>query len=66
MKIPKPKGILIPIGGHEDKTHNKDILNRVLQESKKNHPKICVITIATNLPDEIAKDYRNAFKDLAI
>lgn len=66
MKIPKPKGILIPIGGGEDKKDNMDVLARVLEETGKKHPKICVITLATNLPEEVAADYRSAFKDLGI
>lgn len=62
MKIPKPKGILIPIGGAEDKKDKKDILCRVIKESGKSNPKICLITLATNLPKEVAQDYKEAFK----
>lgn len=66
MKFPKPKGTLIPIGGGEDKSDHKDVLKRVIQETGKKHPKVCVITLATRLPKEVAQDYRTAFHDLGI
>jgi cyanophycinase len=61
-----PQGILIPIGGHEDKNGRKDILARVLDETRRKDPIIEVITVATNLPDETLYDYRAAFKDLGV
>ncbi len=64
MKTPKPKGTLIPIGGAEDKKDKKEILCRVIKETGKKNPKICLITLATNLPKEVAKDYKDAFKDI--
>jgi len=66
MKTNKPKGILIPIGGAEDKEDKKDVLKRVIVESGKKHPKVCVITLATNLPKEVAGDYKAAFEDLGL
>lgn len=66
MKNPSPKGILIPIGGGEDKKEHKTVLARVISETKKRKPGVCVITLATNLPKEVAADYRAAFRDLGI
>lgn len=60
----KPKGVLIPIGGGEDKTDKKEVLGRVMEETGKRHPKICIMTLATKLPVEVANDYRGAFKAL--
>src|SRR4051812_22681759 len=66
MKIPLPKGTLIPIGGGEDKEESKTVLCRVIDETGKKRPQICVVTVATNLPDEVGDDYRKAFSDLGI
>lgn len=66
MKIVKPKGTLIPIGGGEDKEGHRDVLCRVIEETKKKKAKACVITVATSVPEEVTKDYRKAFKDLDI
>lgn len=66
MKLLKPKGTLIPIGGGEDKEDKKDVLARVVSETGRKKPKVCLITLATNLPKEVAQDYRNAFKTLNI
>lgn len=66
MEIVQPKGILIPIGGGEDKEDKKDVLARVILETGKKQPKICVITLATNLPEEVADDYRKAFAGLGV
>lgn len=62
----KPKGVLIPIGGAEDKVGKKEILCRAVNETKKKNPNICVITVATGLPEDTAKDYKEAFKDLKL
>jgi cyanophycinase len=61
MKTKHPKGTLIPIGGGEDKSDRIDVLKRVVEETGKKKPKICLITLATGLPEEVAQDYRNAF-----
>ncbi|MDF2449551.1 MAG: cyanophycinase [Bacteroidota bacterium] len=66
MKTIKPKGTLIPIGGGEDKEHKKTVLARVIEESKKIHPKVCVMMCATEIPREVASDYRKAFKSLGV
>lgn len=66
MKTPLPKGVLIPIGGGEDKKEQKVVLTRIISETKKRKPKVCVITLATNLPKEVGDDYRGAFKALGI
>ncbi len=66
MKIPLPKGTLIPIGGGEDKKESKTVLARVIDETGKKKPQICVVTVATNLPDEVGDDYRKAFSDMDI
>jgi cyanophycinase len=66
MKIAKPKGTLIPIGGGEDKKDNMDVLSRVVEETGKKKPRVCLITVATNLPEEVGQDYNDAFSELGI
>ncbi|MDF2435880.1 MAG: cyanophycinase [Bacteroidota bacterium] len=59
-----PKGILVAIGGGEDKEDSKIILERVIELSGKEKPVVQVITTASNISDEVAGDYRSAFRDL--
>jgi len=69
------KGILIPIGGNEDKgIHDHDlytlefveegILYHVVRESGGVDAKIVVIPTASSIPDEVMENYRIAFDKL--
>jgi cyanophycinase len=69
------KGILIPIGGNEDKGIEKSeiytleyitagILSRVVKESGGIHAKIVVIPTASSIPDEVIGNYIIAFSKL--
>jgi len=69
------KGLLIPIGGNEDKgshddeTHTLDyvhdgILSRVVRESGGHDSHIIVVTTASQIPLEVAKRYIEAFERL--
>ena len=75
--ILKPKGVLIAIGGKEDKgdegylMHESnehfvklEILERFIQEIKGNNPLIVVIPIASVEPEEAAQDYIKVFGKL--
>lgn len=66
MRIVKPKGILVPIGGAEDKEDKKDVLSRVVRETGKKHPNVCLITLATHHPKDAARAYKAAFGSLGI
>ncbi|WP_146903902.1 cyanophycinase [Adhaeribacter aerolatus] len=72
-----PKGILIAIGGKEDKgdknnpIHERneqfiklEILERFTVELKGNNPLIVVIPTASTVPEEVAKDYITVFGKL--
>lgn len=73
-----PKGVLIAVGGAEDKGTEEEkerqnsldffkegILNQIVELcSKKSQPKIEVITTASSIPDEVAHIYKKAFKKL--
>jgi cyanophycinase len=72
-----PKGFLIAIGGAEDKGDDKSkndnqldffeegILKKIVElASKKEEPKIEVVTTASSTPEEIAQGYKKAFRKL--
>lgn len=66
MKNTIPRGTLIPTGGGEDREESKDILCRIIAETGKTNPKICLITLTTDVPKKILGVYAQAFKDLNI
>lgn len=73
-----PKGVLIAVGGAEDKGSEEEkerqnsldffkegILNQIVHLcSKKSEPKIEVVTAASSIPDEVAQIYKKAFRKL--
>ncbi len=73
-----PKGILVAIGGAEDKGLTEDmdpiknlnffkegILRRILDlAGKKEEPRIEIVTTASSIPDEVGRTYKKAFKKL--
>lgn len=61
-----PKGIIIQIGGGEDKQESMDVLKRVVAETGRQDPIIEVITTATSIPDEVRKDYEDAFNSMGL
>lgn len=75
----QPKGILIPIGGAEDKGTDLEegiiqrnrlnffelgILKNVLNEIKIENPKVILVTTASQIPDEVCANYLDAFEKL--
>jgi cyanophycinase len=66
MKKQLPKGVLLPIGGGEDKEHTESVLLRIIKETGKRKPKICIVTVASEKPKETAGDYRRAFRKLKL
>jgi len=66
MKSIIPKGILIPVGGREDKEESKDVLCRIIAETGKADPHICLITLATDVPKKVTAIYQKAFEALNI
>jgi cyanophycinase len=58
----KPKGKLIIVGGNEDRDGDQVILEEVCQEAGKRDGAIVVVTVATQEPEKIAKEYTGAFK----
>ncbi|MDW7669358.1 MAG: cyanophycinase [Bacillota bacterium] len=56
-----PKGILVAIGGKEDKKYDILILSTILSLVKKQKKKIEIITTASQFPEEAGRDYYNVF-----
>ena len=59
-RIP-PKGLLVAIGGNEDKKHEPQILSTILSLVKKQKKIIEIITTASQHPEEAGKDYYKVF-----
>jgi cyanophycinase len=62
----KPKGTLIVIGGHEDKEGDRLILQEVCKPVLAGKGKLVLVTAATQLPEEVATDYRDVFVELGV
>jgi cyanophycinase len=62
----KPKGKLIIIGGHEDKAGDREILTEVYKSAKRRSGKLAIVTVASQQPEEMAKEYTKIFKDLGV
>ena len=71
----KIKGILIPVGGNEDKGKGESevytlefiedgILARIVAECSVNDPKIVIIPTASSIPVEVGENYKKAFTKL--
>lgn len=56
----------MPIGGGEDKERGMEVLKRFVKETGAKDPVIEVITTATNLPREVGRDYKDAFRSMGL
>jgi cyanophycinase len=61
----KGKGTLIIIGGHEDKKDDRLIL-RALAARVGDKGKLVVVTVASDVPDDVWADYQPLFADLGV
>ena len=79
MSHSEPKGILISVGGAEDKGPDLElgiisrnnlnffeigILKNIVKEINKDNARIEVVTTASQIPDEVGENYLDAFKKL--
>ncbi len=58
-------GSLIIIGGAEDKKRDPIILKEFIRMAGSDRAKIVIMTVATELPQEVGSEYVRIFKDLA-
>lgn len=66
MIVQKPKGTLIPIGGSETRKDSKEIFQRIITETGKINPVICVFTLASDTPLQTENHYKTILSDLGI
>ena len=61
-------GTLVIIGGREDMDDrsNRTILREVAKSAATPKARLLIVTVATHLPEELAGDYRKAFKGLGV
>jgi cyanophycinase len=64
MELSHPKGLLVIIGGAEDREGECTILGEFLRLAGGNKARIVVMTVATDLPEELGAEYRKVFKRL--
>src|SRR5215212_3404580 len=62
------RGELIIIGGHEEKSENKprSILDYVAKRAKKHKGHLLLMTVASQEPEAMAREYRQVFGELGI
>jgi cyanophycinase len=62
----KPKGRLIIIGGHEEKQGERTILKAVAERARGEHGSLVIVTVASQMPEELGHEYRELFTDLGV
>jgi cyanophycinase len=64
----KVRGSLIIVGGHEEKGKDAErpILEEIATRARRRKGGLVVVTVATQLPEEMAADYRAVFRDLGV
>ncbi|MBC8179998.1 hypothetical protein H8E88_02630, partial [candidate division KSB1 bacterium] len=56
-----PKGLLVAVGGNEDKEHDLLVLRKILSLIKAQTLNIEIITTASEIPEELGEMYRKSF-----
>src|SRR4051794_21049841 len=64
METTTRQGPLVIIGGHEDKEHECVILKEFVRLAGGSGARIVVMTVATEQPQEVGREYRKLFCDL--
>ncbi len=64
----KVRGSLIIVGGHEEKDNEAErpILEEIAARATRRKGTLLVVTVATQLPEEVAADYRAVFRELGV
>ncbi len=62
----QPDGNLIIIGGHEAKQGDTTILQEVAKQALDGNGALTIVTVATQLPEEVGAEYQAVFKRLGV
>jgi len=64
----KVRGSLIIVGGHEQKSNDSErpILEEIAERARRRKGGLVLLTVATQLPEEVAADYRAVFRELGV
>jgi cyanophycinase len=66
MKVTGTRGKLVIVGGGEDKQGDCIILKEFIRLAGEAKARIAIMTVATDLPEESADEYREVFKKLGV
>ncbi len=66
MELTEAKGRLVAIGGAEDREGEKRILSKFVEIAGGKKAKIVILTVATDSPEEAAKEMTKVFKSLGV
>jgi len=66
MGLSEARGRLVAVGGAEDKEGDCDILKEFVRLAKGARARIVVMTVATDHPEEVGREYRNIFRRLGV
>jgi cyanophycinase len=66
MQTQNPKGTLIAIGNHENKKNCAAIFQRIIQETGKTNPKMCLFTLAADVPEQSKFEHQAMFNEVEI
>ena len=66
MGLSEARGRLVAVGGAEDKEGDCAILQEFVRLAKGARARVVVMTVATDHPEEVGREYRNVFRRLGV
>jgi cyanophycinase len=66
MELSEARGKLFVIGGGEDKEGEREILKEFTRHARGARARIVVMTVATDHPEEVGREYKNVFRQLGV
>src|SRR5215210_4499140 len=66
MGLSEARGRLVAVGGAEDKEGDCRILKEFIRLSKGARARVVVMTVATDHPEEVGREYKNVFRRLGV